>query len=298
MNILNHAQWLPFSPGNDDHFFVDTFPSNYPSLPESLCAGWEIRTSPNYRYSGQTRVGPVGTIQYTVRGEGCLRYNNRTYKVLPGQAFLLESPGDYLYNLPDEAPLWEFIFLTFNGEDLLQHFRQFITTHGPVITLDPEHPIVTLLLQIGQRIATKQFKTAEDSAIWLYQMMMELLKVASAEASYPTLIQCVLQHLAQHFTRDINGEELADIAGISLAQFYRVFKTHTGYTPGQYITLQRMRQALYYLRFTHLSIEEIGHRCGFSSGWHLGKICRKVLGHSPSHFRQAATIPPESCWRI
>jgi AraC-like DNA-binding protein len=298
MSLLDQSQWLPFAPGVGDHFFVDLFGDGDPALPGTLCAGWEIQTSPRYRFQGQSRGGPMGTIQYTVRGQGYLRCNDRSYAVLPGQAFLLESPGDHLYALSEEAPLWEFIFLSFDGADCLQHFRRVIAVHGPVITLAPEDPVVTLLLQIGQRIATQQFRTAEDSAVWLYQLMMALRQVAAAEAACPTTLQRVLQYLAQHFTQAVSGAELAALAGLSPAQFYRVFKANTGYAPGQYVTLQRVRQALFYLRVTHLPIEEIGRRCGFGSGWHLGKVCRKVLGQSPRHFRAGAPPPPETDWHV
>lgn len=299
MTTPDTSRWYPLVPGLEDNYFVNVFSNDDASLPSKICVGWEIRTSPSYDWNGQIRSGPVGTIQYTVSGQGFLECDGVHHRLLPGQAFLLETPGDNHYYLPADSSHWEFIFLSFDGDDVLKHFRHIMSYTGPIITLAPESPVISLMQEIGQKIATLQFTTPEDGAPWVYRLMMLLRKIATMGESAPsTALNSVLQYLAQHFPDAVSCAELAALANVSVTQLHRYFKAKTGYAPGQYVTLLRLRHALFYLQHSTLRLEDIGSRCGFGDGRYLRKVCRKVLGFSPIEFRNGAIAPPESRWRL
>ena len=299
MEIFEPAQPALFRPvvGDCNHFQM--FAGGETELPSKLCAGWEIRRQHSYQFHGQARTGPFGVIQYTVRGRGLLQCGDETYELLPGHAFLLESPGDYRYLLPASSPEWEFIFLTFNGDDALRHFRRIMVTAGPVVTLAHDDPVIKLLMNIGEILADQQFPTPEDAAHWLYHLMMLLRKNRSTPASLPsTALHLVLQYLSKHFAEPISCPDLAALATVSVTQLYRYFKAKTGYAPGQYVTLVRLQHALFLLQHTAMKLDEIGGKCGFGDGRYLRRVCNKVLGCAPTAFRHGRTPPPESCWRL
>ena len=60
--------------------------------------GWEYWASPEVYYRDcRTSAYKQCVFQYTVSGEGTLVYNQKAYAIKPGQAFLIERPGQYQY---------------------------------------------------------------------------------------------------------------------------------------------------------------------------------------------------------
>ncbi|WP_051886389.1 GlxA family transcriptional regulator [Streptomyces hygroscopicus] len=80
--------------------------------------------------------------------------------------------------------------------------------------------------------------------------------------------------------------ELARHARMSVRTFNRRFRAETGTTPGQWITLQRVDLARALLETTALTIDHIAAVTGFGSPRSLREHLRRVLGVSPSAYRQ------------
>ena len=68
--------------------------------------GWEYWASPEVYYRDcRTSAYKQCVFQYTVSGEGTLVYNQKAYAIKPGQAFLIERPGQYQYYRSPNAKL-------------------------------------------------------------------------------------------------------------------------------------------------------------------------------------------------
>ena len=77
--------------------------------------GWEYWASPEVYYRDcRTSAYKQCVFQYTVSGEGTLVYNQKAYAIKPGQAFLIERPGQYQYYRSPNAKHWELKFITLN----------------------------------------------------------------------------------------------------------------------------------------------------------------------------------------
>ena len=94
-----------------------------------------------------------------------------------------------------------------------------------------------------------------------------------------------MEIMRAHFDEDFSSEKLADTARMSRYHFFRVFKTHTGKTPYDYLTEVRVEKAQELLRNRDLSITDICYRCGFSSHSHFTSLFRKKTGTTPSQYR-------------
>lgn len=76
-------------------------------------------------------------------------------------------------------------------------------------------------------------------------------------------------------------------AAIGLTQFHfsRRFKKATGITPHQYLIRVRLAEARRLLATTCLAIEEIAHRCGYSTHAHFTSVFARGIGMTPAAFR-------------
>jgi len=87
-------------------------------------------------------------------------------------------------------------------------------------------------------------------------------------------------------------DELARHARVSTRTFSRRFVDDTGYTPMQWILRARVDLARELLERSDLGIEQIAGRVGLGTGANLRLHFHRVLGTSPSQYRQTFVQPP------
>jgi AraC family transcriptional regulator len=83
---------------------------------------------------------------------------------------------------------------------------------------------------------------------------------------------------------------MAGVAGLSVSQFARQFKTRAGLTPHQFLVRRRVDAACGLLRDTALPIAEVAVRCGFSHQEHLTRVLRAHLRTTPAAIRRARFV--------
>ena len=85
---------------------------------------------------------------------------------------------------------------------------------------------------------------------------------------------------------DLNIEDLAFLAGMSLSSFKRKFNSVYGTTPNKYITSKRLEKAQSLLRFSDMLISEVAYDCGFSDVGYFSKLFKKYYNYSPSEVKK------------
>ena len=72
-------------------------------------------------------------------------------------------------------------------------------------------------------------------------------------------------------------------------KFYlsKIFKDAYGTTINSYILAKRITQAKRLLRFTDMSVDEIGSRVGMNDANYFSRAFKKIEGISPSEYRKA-----------
>ncbi|MBE9109048.1 helix-turn-helix transcriptional regulator [Nodosilinea sp. LEGE 07298] len=96
----------------------------------------------------------------------------------------------------------------------------------------------------------------------------------------------VKEYVDANLHQDLKLVELAAIAQISPAYFARLFKQSEGISPHQYILQRRVEQAQALLRHSELSLAEIAVRVGFCDQSHLTRCFKRLVGVTPTQFRQ------------
>jgi AraC family transcriptional regulator len=91
--------------------------------------------------------------------------------------------------------------------------------------------------------------------------------------------------LADRLAEPVPLADMARVAGLSVSQFARQFKTTAGVAPHRYLLRMRVRQAELLLRTGSLPIAEVAARCGFSHQEHLTRVVRTHLGTTPGVLR-------------
>ena len=95
----------------------------------------------------------------------------------------------------------------------------------------------------------------------------------------------VREYIEQNLENNVSLAALAEVAGISLYHFAKAFKQSTGATPHQYVLARKIDRAKELLGDPDRNVLEASARTGFNDQIHVTKIFRRVVGVTPTEFR-------------
>ncbi|AZU63568.1 AraC family transcriptional regulator [Neobacillus mesonae] len=98
------------------------------------------------------------------------------------------------------------------------------------------------------------------------------------------------EYMEDHFSDEITAKDVASHVNLSYSHFIRLFKKETGNTFSEYITFIRLRKAVWMLRHTDKTIEEISDIAGFNTPNYFSSTFKKVIGITPRDFRLTKEI--------
>ncbi len=107
----------------------------------------------------------------------------------------------------------------------------------------------------------------------------------AADADCSHAIRLCKQYIVDHIYEEITLPQLAALARLHPNYLSRLFKQETGSTPSLFIQQERMEEAKRLLRYTTLSLADIGTRLGFHDQSHFTKTFKKYTGITPRQFR-------------
>ena len=94
------------------------------------------------------------------------------------------------------------------------------------------------------------------------------------------------EYIDTHWQGEFHKEKLSKAVGMSVAPLYKLFKEHTGITPGDYhkkVKIERLKEKL---TDKCLSIKEAFAACGEDSQGRIAKVFKEITGMSPTEFRK------------
>lgn len=259
---------------------------NLHTMPTST--GYEIRTDTSYDWDGRKRgQTPFTVLQHTISGAGNLRYENRTYRVRPGETLLVIVPHNHRYWLERDGR-WEFFWISMNGQDALRIHQAILSAVGPILNLKPETieglaDCSRRLLEGGADAPGSASAIAYEAAMLLYDDVFGSHPVVSQEFR---AMQHVIDHINANLQQPLPVEKLAEVSGLSRAHFSRVFAASEGMPPAEFVMQKRLQRATKLLtREVQLSVKEVSILSGFEDPNYFAKVFRRHFGASPTEFR-------------
>ena len=249
--------------------------------------GYEIRTDSSYAWDGRKRGNSSFTVlQHTIGGAGNLRYENRSYRVKPGETLLVTIPHNHRYWVEDSGR-WEFFWISMHGAEALRVHQDILNVAGPILRLNAETidrlaDCTMRLIQGGAERPGSASAIAYEAAMVLYDDVFGSHPVASRESR---AMQHVLDHINAHLDQPLPVEELAEVSGMSRAHFSRVFAASEGMPPAEFVLQKRLLRAVKLLAKNTVPVKEISVLCGFPDPNYFAKAFRRVYGASPTEYR-------------
>lgn len=103
--------------------------------------------------------------------------------------------------------------------------------------------------------------------------------------------QLIMQRIADGICSGLSPSDLADALDLSLDYFTRCFRSVYGVPPRRYLLEERMRHAARYLIDTNMAIKDVAAQVGIEDVNYYCRQFKKVMGLTPSAFRQRGVLP-------
>jgi AraC family transcriptional regulator len=141
--------------------------------------------------------------------------------------------------------------------------------HRSLISLEYIDQVTTVLAtHLQKSYCSTVFKPPDDSHVLSWKQL-----------------QLLYRYIENNLEETIPLQDLANLVGVSLYYFIRLFRRSTGETPAQYIMSRRLKRAIYLLNTTDLEIGMIARQVGFYDHSHLCRSFRKQLSTTPDQYR-------------
>ncbi|MCH4886854.1 helix-turn-helix domain-containing protein [Acidaminobacter sp. JC074] len=101
------------------------------------------------------------------------------------------------------------------------------------------------------------------------------------------VIDDVLDYIEFHFTEEISLDELSKMAYMTPTYFSSFFKKLNGVSPKVYVIRKRIEKAMEDLTTSDDTVLCISHNCGFKNSANFNRQFKKLIGMTPSQYRNA-----------
>ncbi len=227
---------------------------------------------------------------YTLSGKGYLNYCGKEYVLGAKQAVLIHCAPYHMYKTIPGDP-WDFVWFHFNGTSAKEHFNLLNQDSLNVITVSDPLRFRKMLddlfssftvSDIAANVAISMITTNIISHLFISRFVPAKNE---KHAEHRNDIEKVIRHIQCHYQSKLEMEELAQIACMSKYYFIRLFKSHMGVSPYDFLINYRINKAKELLKTTEYSVGEICTLAGFNDYSHFIREFRKVVGITPLKYR-------------
>lgn len=229
---------------------------------------------------------------YNCTGSGWLEMNGQTYELPEGSAFFIPARKPHCY-YPD-GDIWDVRWMVPCGSGLPALYRKFHLENGGVFSLQDESELDRILNQMRMDLI-KHPKTGNILAAgavypfiieFVYQTTLYRLK-ESQNTPYEQQIRALQEYISTHCVHPISMDDLCRVVPVSPQHICRIFKEALGVRPMEYINQVRIELACSLLLYSHLSIKEIGEKCGFQNTNYFCKKFKQFEHVTPLEYRNS-----------
>lgn len=244
-------------------------------------------------------------------GEGELSYEGQTYQLSEGDCVFIDCRKAYShstgYKSSDDhttvdnhvasvenkdANLWSLQWCHFYAPSLPAVYEKYKERGGrPVFHPDDLTPFRLLLTDLYNLASSSDYirdmRINEKLGSLLTLLMEQSWHPESVTVSRKRMeLAAVKEYLDEHFTEKLTLDELAEHFFINKFYLSKIFKETYGTTVNNYLISKRITRAKQLLRFTDMTVDEVGVAVGMGDANYFSRMFRKVEGISPREYRK------------
>ena len=223
-------------------------------------------------------------------GEGELSYDGQNYQLHSGDCVFIDCRKAYSHSTSDN--LWSLQWCHFYAPSLPAVYEKYKERGGRPLFHPENIDLFTGLLSDLYNLAAMSDYIRD---MRINEKLGTLLTLLMEQSWHPECMTVsrkrmelieIKKHLDEHYAEKITLNDLAKRFFINKFYLSKIFKETYGTTVNNYLISKRITRAKQLLRFTDMTVDEIGVAVGMGDANYFSRMFRKVEGSSPSEYRK------------
>ena len=197
------------------------------------------------------------------------------------------------YYADDKKP-WEYAWVEFDGLKAVEFMQQ--------AGMDFDHPVYRLkkrelhdcIKSEIMQLVDNPYSSDVNQIGHLYLFFDGLIRGGGAvgKNSQPSgkmrdaYVREAISFIEQNFGDDITVEDIAEYCSLNRNYLGKLFKESTNQTLQHFLIYYRMTRASEYLKYSDMTVGEVGKMCGYQNQLHFSRAFKNIYGVSPNHWRE------------
>ncbi len=232
---------------------------------------------------------PEAILIFCIAGQGWVNTEDGENLLVPANTLAYIPPDTpHSYGASAVAP-WSIHWMHLRGSEVIAFANLFsLSRQAPLLPLPPHSLNLSDFSEIHRSLAEDY--TLSNLLFAAAQMRMILAKLYRS-ITRPNHEDCIdpteqtIQWMRKHLSQRASLQQLAKVAGFSVAQYSAVFRRKTGYSPIDYFLRMKVQHACSLLDHTSLRIEEIATAVGYEDPFYFSRLFRRIMARSPRAYR-------------
>lgn len=228
---------------------------------------------------------------YIIAGSGYFQSQSVPLTEVKTGTIIMLFPGEWHSYYPSKDSGWKELWVGFKGwqaDNILK--GNFFSKKEPILTIGISATIINQYLEI--------FKISELQKVGHMQAISGITMNILGNIYYKNLnselhqnsfiynkINSACVFIKENIEKKLSPKDIADSLHLGYTWFRRMFKIHTGMSPIQYITEQRLAKSKELLANTDLSISEIAYKLSFENVSQFSNLFKSKENITASDFR-------------
>ena len=238
-----------------------------------------------------TRTDLVSFLCFVVlSGRGKLQYEGVDYELRAGDCVFIDCRKAYSHSTSDD--LWALQWCHFYAPSLPAVYEKYKERGGrPVFHPDDLTPFTPLLIDLYNLASSSDYirdmRINEKLGVLLTLLMEQSWHPESVTVSRKRMeLVEIKNYLDERYTERVTLDDLAEHFFINKFYLSKIFKETYGTTVNNYLISKRITRAKQLLRFTDMTVDEVGVAVGMGDANYFSRMFRKVEGISPMEYRK------------
>lgn len=238
-----------------------------------------------------TRSGLMSYLCFIVLdGEGSLTYEGRQYKLKQGDCVFIDCQKPYSHSTSEK--LWSLAWCHFYGSSMPLVYEKYKERGGlPIFHPDNINVFKEILQQLymlaGSSDYVRDMRINESLSVLLTLLMQESWNPDNSAISKKRMeLVSVKNYMDEHYIEKITLDDLEAQFFINKYYLLKIFKETYGVTISNYLISRRITRAKQLLRFTQMTIDEVGCAVGMDGAGYFSRMFKKSEGISPKEYRK------------
>ena len=221
-------------------------------------------------------------LHYVISGCGTYTVGGETYTLHPNDCFLIR-PGERTQYTADQNDPWEYMWVAFDGFDVLEILRRTGLVSSYVASVENG----TEFQRYMQEMIEEFNKGSLFKVMSCFYGAMSVLEKAAHGGSYTReheYVNKAIGYIKSNYGYPIQISDLARHIGIDRTYLYRIFTASENMSPKQYLMQVRINAAKKMLLAGTYSVGETALSCGFSDSASFCGRFKRITGMTPKEF--------------